>query len=445
MRIKFSRSFKILGIVVASIIVLILIVRSAWNLVETRKLNAAVEKIKAEGKPIEIKDFEVQCDDSENAALPWKEIEKMFSLRENKQVSDALEKALDGKTLESEEKAKISEIISENKPSLEKFKEVIKRPHFKYETDWDKSPYEFIIPRATKIIGLMRLYCLDAFFKAEEGRLEDGIDQCLSWLKFSSTLQDEPFLISYLIRIAVTKYPLTLLNTIISSRRLNDDALLSILNTLNSDGWQKGLTRSIETEGASIYSLFKKILEGKAKAKEVGLDIYSYKFLVWLFRPVLQADLRYSLKLFDEMVETSKMPYFEFAASRESYEEKYNKIPRYYVLTRLLTPNVESAFLKETIIKAKILAARAGIACKIFQNRHRVFPVQLSQLVPEMLSEIPTDPFSGKPLIYRRTPSGFIVYSVGSNGKDDGGRETRMIKSLMAEKDDDWAWYEEKK
>jgi len=62
--------------------------------------------------------------------------------------------------------------------------------------------------------------------------------------------------------------------------------------------------------------------------------------------------------------------------------------------------------------------------------------------MPDILSEVPTDPFSGNPLIYRKTPSGFIVYSVGSNGKDDGGRETREITRIIAEKDDDWVWYE---
>jgi len=62
--------------------------------------------------------------------------------------------------------------------------------------------------------------------------------------------------------------------------------------------------------------------------------------------------------------------------------------------------------------------------------------------MPDILSEVPTDPFSGKSLIYHKTPYGFIVYSVGSNGKDDGGRETLEITRIVAEKDDDWIWYE---
>ena len=31
------------------------------------------------------------------------------------------------------------------------------------------------------------------------------------------------------------------------------------------------------------------------------------------------------------------------------------------------------------------------------------------------------DPATGKPMVYRKTQSGFELYSVGPNGKDDGG------------------------
>jgi len=54
---------------------------------------------------------------------------------------------------------------------------------------------------------------------------------------------------------------------------------------------------------------------------------------------------------------------------------------------------------------------------------HEQYPETLSQLVPEFLDKLPTDPSSGKPLVYRRDGCGFIVYSVGPNMKDDGGKE----------------------
>ena len=58
------------------------------------------------------------------------------------------------------------------------------------------------------------------------------------------------------------------------------------------------------------------------------------------------------------------------------------------------------------------------------------------------MTNIPIDPFTGHPFIYKKQDSGFIVYSIGNNLKDEGGRGTWQIVSFVMEKDD-WAWKEE--
>ena len=50
------------------------------------------------------------------------------------------------------------------------------------------------------------------------------------------------------------------------------------------------------------------------------------------------------------------------------------------------------------------------------------FPDRLGALVPGSLDEIPVDLFSGEPLLYERTETGYVLYSVGPNGIDEGGR-----------------------
>ena len=38
------------------------------------------------------------------------------------------------------------------------------------------------------------------------------------------------------------------------------------------------------------------------------------------------------------------------------------------------------------------------------------------------MEEMPNDPYSDGPLVYRRTDESFILYSFGMNLKDDGGK-----------------------
>jgi hypothetical protein len=39
------------------------------------------------------------------------------------------------------------------------------------------------------------------------------------------------------------------------------------------------------------------------------------------------------------------------------------------------------------------------------------------------LASVPADPFDAKPLRFRHRPIGFVVYSIGVDGTDDGGAE----------------------
>ena len=73
-------------------------------------------------------------------------------------------------------------------------------------------------------------------------------------------------------------------------------------------------------------------------------------------------------------------------------------------------------------VEAAREAAITAIALKRYQLTHGDFPADLTALVPEFVSAIPRDPVDGQPLRYRRNADGtFLLYSVGENGKDDGG------------------------
>ncbi|MBA4066465.1 MAG: hypothetical protein C0501_22690 [Isosphaera sp.] len=50
------------------------------------------------------------------------------------------------------------------------------------------------------------------------------------------------------------------------------------------------------------------------------------------------------------------------------------------------------------------------------------YPARLADLAPRYLPAVPDDVFAGKPLTYRVEDNGYLFYSIGQDGKDDGGR-----------------------
>jgi hypothetical protein len=72
---------------------------------------------------------------------------------------------------------------------------------------------------------------------------------------------------------------------------------------------------------------------------------------------------------------------------------------------------------------ARLRGAITALAIERFRSKNGRLPDKLGDLTPGFLAEVPEDPFNGEELSYRRLPKGYVVYSVGRDLTDDGGKE----------------------
>jgi hypothetical protein len=81
-----------------------------------------------------------------------------------------------------------------------------------------------------------------------------------------------------------------------------------------------------------------------------------------------------------------------------------------------------------------------ALALKRYQLRAGKYSDTLNALVPSLLPAVPTDRMDGKPLRYRLIADGqFLLYSVGEDGKDDGGDSSQDSgKGSLKRKDMVW-------
>ena len=63
-----------------------------------------------------------------------------------------------------------------------------------------------------------------------------------------------------------------------------------------------------------------------------------------------------------------------------------------------------------------------AFALAVYRKDNGSYPMKLDALAPKYLAQVPQDLFSGKGLIYRPRENGYLLYSVGANGKDEEGR-----------------------
>ncbi len=80
---------------------------------------------------------------------------------------------------------------------------------------------------------------------------------------------------------------------------------------------------------------------------------------------------------------------------------------------------VQKLYDRATMQRRMAEVALALAACKAEKGK---YPETLAVLKPHYLKKIPNDLFIEKPLHYKRTGEGYLLYSVGPDMKDDGGK-----------------------
>ncbi len=92
------------------------------------------------------------------------------------------------------------------------------------------------------------------------------------------------------------------------------------------------------------------------------------------------------------------------------------------LLVSIIMPNISRASeIHDRVVMQRRLT-EVALALAVCKAERRRYPRNLVELKPKYLKEIPDDLFTEKPLRYKRTDKGYLLYSVGPNMKDDGGR-----------------------
>jgi hypothetical protein len=130
---------------------------------------------------------------------------------------------------------------------------------------------------------------------------------------------------------------------------------------------------------------------------------------------------------YGELIEDADKPFSESRAKTITEEWVHSANPRWlsainrpvaHILIGMMLPAIQSLRIKAVRADLEFEATRVVCALKSYQLVHATPPEQLADLVPTFLPSVPTDPFDGKPLRYRREGKEWVIWSVGSDLKD---------------------------
>lgn len=439
MNIKIKKIAAKIGVGLLILIALVLVVRAVLNFTTGKKLEGVIQSMKSEGIALTLKDIEPVCDASNNAAIPWKAAEAVFSLVEKEQrelIRDTIEDLFSRRRLDDQRKQLLQNVVNGQKDALHFLREASAKTCFKYEDKWKEPLSSLKMVDAVKLLLLLRLIGLDSYLKAESGQVEEAVEQCLSGIYFSEIYLQEPFLLNYLIALAGMKTQIACLQRILEDFAIDTALMKKIIDKLDPTSWRDGLLQDMKWERILAIDTAYSFLSGKHEYIE---GKFFDKISIWLFKPYLKSGMAEIIETFNEYDQALSLPYYESRNVWEEITQDFNK-PFYKQILGLLFPDFTVVKFKEATMEAILQSIRLGLGCRIYKEEKGDYPESLAELTPGILNMVPVDPFTGNPFIYHLEDKGLIIYSIGNNLKDDQGRGTWMIDRLVMEKDDDWAW-----
>ena len=127
-------------------------------------------------------------------------------------------------------------------------------------------------------------------------------------------------------------------------------------------------------------------------------------------------------------IATSQSKVFQIRASQTNFASLVRKcLDVDYSLLLVTEAKLASMFDENALQLAGLANAQAAVAIERWRLVHPgQLPDTLAELVPAYLAAVPLDPFDGQPVRYKKLPVGYVVYCLGLDFTDNGGREGKQ-------------------
>ena len=184
--------------------------------------------------------------------------------------------------------------------------------------------------------------------------------------------------------------------------------------------------RAIDYRKEHLHSLLGERVAGIRILKDPGLLFGPFLSVFERFEFTMIADraMPHYLDRMSEVIAASTLPWPEALATARRIKLAQEPPPPSARFQVEITPatSIKSVFQAAARGTARIRLADIALAAQRYRLANGRLPQSIEDLVPTFLPSIPLDPFDGKPLHFVPTDDGFVVYSVGSDRTDDGGR-----------------------
>jgi len=400
-----------------------------------RRLDA----IRRSGYPVREADLEAwypPVPDVENGALIYGQA---FAQPGFTNIADWQEKSLPkdwfpprGQVLSEETKSEVKDLLATHQAALGLLHSARARRRSRYPVQWNLG-LDAPMPHLAQVKGAVILLRAEAMVHCADGNAEKAVQALLAAGHAADSLSAEPMLISHLVRISCWGLLAAPLERVINALPLTEDQLASLHAMVREAEKPQALARALGTDRVIGLAVF---TDPKAQTRLMSGGRFEAGVAFGMLKAVgiLQRDKAFYLDALSTNISIAEMPWPErVQLGQQGIQLNPARTNRFFILSSILLPSLAKTFSRDADHAARMRVALAALAVQRFRRAHNnILPTTLQELEPAWLNPVPADPYDGQPLRFRRQGSGFVIYSIGSDGQDDAGTERPAPSSKSA-------------
>jgi len=275
------------------------------------------------------------------------------------------------------------------------------RPQCQFDVRWEEGSTSLLQYPAVKR-QLARFVASAMIVAVETGEVEEAYRRAVAGFAMSRHAAMEPSLISQLVSYGVDAIMAGAVKVALAKAPPSRQTQQALLAAFTNRDFVAEYVHALRGERA------------------LGLDQFRRGLGCRLTRPWLYAEEFAYLHVTNSLIASAAQPF------RPKDDPQPDRIvvsaPRFAPLTRMMLPTLARFKMERDKMLANRSLLQTAIALEVYRAEKGRYPETLALLRKEFPDVASEDVFSGKALVYRLEGDGFLLYSLGPDCRDDGGR-----------------------
>jgi hypothetical protein len=421
-----------------AIFVLLIVLFVAWRVHLNSRINARIAAIRSAGfptSPVELNTWIPQIPDSENGALPLvRAFTNLHEFTGNASVRfDDLLSSNRSNTWTAERLALARQYVQTNGEALAQIETALRYKKFRYPVDYSFGPATKI-PHLKHIKSAAQLLRIRATLQIKDAS-PAWTNSIFLQLKLADTLDSEPGIIGYAVRIAVVRIAAISAQNALDAAPPSPAACRLLRNAFLQTTKTNTLPQALIGERALYLPYFRMSRAEMQSVATLDEDDNPRKVIGDGFLPLwaiglFESDLDFYLSTMEKGIETSRSAPPASLQLTNIYNVSATTHRKFYLFSGMLLPSLSKLSIRGASADASAKLAAAAFAIEEFRQTKNRLPETFYELTPEFLDALPIDPFDASPIRYRQLSRGYILYSVDADARDDGGKSPPARRKL---------------